>query len=292
MQEHPLAMEIIHTQASNHVINHMGLTSIHNLQSLLDHSVSSIVQALLLAEKLLDADHLREDVWTTVTDKSIAAGLQRTIQDHISHFAEELLRLCRVHDLDMNWIMRQQHGLRRFRKSFGAQGIGGAENSRYLELLKAAAQAGLSAEDSAHLAAMPEMNQMATAVHISADQSVPLNRCLKAVQASLHLLPFQKLESALRTPAWADAEAHPLRREWLHRLTLLKQRATSQILKQNSRSLLEAGISLWGGHKKWPQLQKIIHDSSSETLPQTGNGGSRLKLILALIHLESVVDES
>jgi len=292
MQQHPLAMEIIHTQATNHIINQLGLTSVHNLQSLLDRPVSSIVQALLLAEKLLDAEMLRESIWATVSDKKVAIGIQRSIQEHVSHFAEELLRLCRVHDLDMEWIARQQRGLRRFRKSLGAQGIGGAENSRYLELLKSASQAGLSSSDAAHLAAMPELTQMATAVHIGATESLPLSHCLKAVQACMHLLPFQKLESALRTPAWADAEAHPLRREWLHRLTLLKQRATGQILKQSSRSLLEGGRKLWGEHKHWPLLQQIVHGGTPDTASPATNGGARLKLILALTHLESAIDES
>jgi len=292
MPEHPLAMEIIHTQASNHIVNQLGLTAVHNLQSLLDHSVSSIVHALLLAERMLDASLLHENIWTTIADKNIAAGIQRSIQEYVSHFAEELLRLCEVHNLDMAWLTRQQNGLRRFRKSLGAQGIGGSENSRYLELLKSAAQAGLSAEDAAHLAAMPEMTQMATALHISSNQSLPLGKCLKAVQACLHLLPFQKLESALRTPAWADSEAHPLRREWLHRLTLLKHRAVAQLLTLSSRSLLDGGRTLWGGHKHWEDLQLVVHGEAVEAAGQAPDNSSRLRLILALTHLESVIDES
>lgn len=292
MQEHPLAAGIIHTQATNHIINHIGLASIHHLQSLLDQSVSKIVQALLLAETLMDADSLRESIWVTVKDKSIVARIQRNMQEQIMHFAEELLRLCQVHDLDMAWIQHQQRGLRRFRHSLGAQGIGGIENSRYLELLKAASQAGLSSDDSAHLAAMPELTQMAVAVHISSSENIALSQCLKATQACLHLLPFLALEAALRSPLWADEEAHALRREWLHRLTLLKQRSTLQLLQHKSRSLLETGTRLWAQHKHWQDLQDTIHIGWSQDSDELMAEQGKLRLILALTHLESVIDES
>ncbi|MES0372195.1 MAG: NAD-glutamate dehydrogenase domain-containing protein, partial [Mariprofundaceae bacterium] len=292
MQQHPLAAGIIHTQATNHIINHVGLVSVHHLQSLLDQSVSQIVQALLLAETVLDADSLRENIWETVKDKSIVARIQRNMQEQIMHFAEEILRLCQVLDLDMAWIQNQQRGLRRFRHSLGSQGIGGIENQRYLELLKAASKAGLSSDDSTHLAAMPELTQMAIAVHISSSEEKTLTQCLKATQACLHLLPFTALEAALRSPLWADEEAHALRREWLHRLTLLKQRATKQLLKHKPSSFLEAGTRLWGQHKHWHDLQETIQmgwlKESDELMAEQG----KLRLILALTHLESVIDES
>ena len=119
----------------------------------------------------------------------------------------ELLRLCQVNQLDMEWILKQQRGLRRFRHSMGAQGIGGVENSRYLDLLKSASQAGLSSTDAAHLAAMPELTQMAIAVYTSASEKIALPQCLKATQACMHLLPFPALEASLRSPLWADEEA-------------------------------------------------------------------------------------
>ncbi len=293
MQEHPLSTSIIHTEATNHVVNHIGLTCVHHLQSLLDHSASSIVHALLLAESLLDADQLRENVWLTVYDKSIAARIQHHLQEQIMHFAEELLRLCDVHNLDSTWIEKQQKGLRQFRNSMGALGIGGAENSRYLELLKSASQAGLSSEDAAHLAAMPELTQMGTAVHISAIKQLPLNHCLKATQACMHLLPFHPLESLLRSAAWSDPEAHSLRREWLHRLTLLKERATGQLLEEKSQAYLKQGHRLWSHHKHWAYLQDTLRSGRiSESEPLTTSETGRLRLILALTHLESVIDES
>lgn len=292
MQEHPLAAGIIHTQATNHVINHIGLVSVHHLQSLLDQSVSQIVQALLLSETLMDADSLRESIWETVKDKSIVARIQRNMQEQVMHFTEELLRLCQVHDLDMAWIQNQQRGLRRFRHSLGAQGIGGIESSRYLELLKAASQAGLSSADAAHLAAMPELTQMAIAVHISASEEIALSQCLKATQACMHLLPFTTLEAALRSPLWADEEAHALRKEWLHRLTLLKQRATHQLLQNKPKSFLEAGTKLWGQHKHWQDLQETIHIGWSQESDELMAEQGKLRLILALTHLESVIDES
>jgi len=292
MQEHPLSASIIHTEAANHVVNLIGLTAVHHLQSLLDHSVSSIVHALLLAEALLEADQLRQRAWDSVDDKTIAAQIQHHIQEQIMHFAEELLRLCDVHKLNSKWIERQQKGLRQFRNSMGALGIGGAENSRYLELLKSASQAGLSSDDASHLAAMPELTQMAPAVHISETKQLPLTHCLKATQASMYLLPFHKLESSLRSAAWADSEAHSLRREWLHRLTLLKERATGQLLSMKSEAFIESGNKLWSKHKHWPDLQETLQSELVIESEKRSSEAERLHLILSLTHLESVIDES
>ncbi|MDT8375456.1 MAG: NAD-glutamate dehydrogenase [Mariprofundaceae bacterium] len=289
---HPLASAIVHTQASNHIINHIGLTSIHHLQSLLEQPIGDIVQALMLSECLLDAVQLRRNIWTTMHDKELIIHTQWELQEQIMHFAEEILRLCPVHELDKAWIKQQQKGLRSFRKSLGVQGIGGVENSRYLEILKSTAQAGLSSADAAHLASMPELTQMATAVHISATEKTPLARCLKATQAAMHLLPFSALESSLRTPFWADREAHALRREWLYRLTLLKQKATGQLLQSPSRSLLEAGKALWGGHRDWKELQQALHRGEVTDDTELTDEAEHLRLILALTHLESIVDES
>jgi glutamate dehydrogenase len=292
MQEHPLASAIVHTQASNHIINHIGLASIHHLQSLLDHPVSDIVQALMLSECLLDAVELRQNIWSTMHDKTLIIHTQWELQEQIMHFAEEMLRLSPVHELDKTWIKQQQHGLRIFRKSLSIQGIGGIENSRYLEILKSTSQAGLSSADAAHLASMPELTQMATAIHISAMEKLPLSRCLKATQAAMHLLPFTLLESSLRTPFWADREAHALRREWLHRLTLLKQKATGQLLASRSRSLLDAGKKLWSQHRDWDEFQQAVSKGRIADRQESTDEAARLRLILALTHLESIIDES
>ena len=292
MQEHPLASAIVHTQASNHIINHIGLASIHHLQSLLDQPVSDIIQALMLSECLLDAVELRQNIWSTMHDKTLIIHTQWELQEQITHFAEEMLRLCPVHELDKTWIKQQQHGLRTFRKSLSIQGVGGVENSRYLEILKLTSQAGLSSADAAHLASMPELTQMATAVHISATEKVPLTRCLKATQSAMHLLPFALLESSLRTPFWADKEAHALRREWLHRLTLLKQKATMQLLASRSRSLLDAGKKLWSQHRDWDEFQQAVRKGWIADRRESTDEAERLRLILALTHLESIIDES
>ncbi|MCF7822140.1 MAG: NAD-glutamate dehydrogenase [Mariprofundaceae bacterium] len=292
MHEHPLASAIVHTQASNHIINHIGLTSIHHLQSLLDQPIGDIIQALMLSECLLDAVELRRNIWSTMHDKMLAVQTQRELQEQIMHFAEEILRLCPVHELDKAWIKQQQRGLRSFRKSLGIQGVGGVENSRYLDILKSTSQAGLSSADAAHLASMPELTQMASAVHISATEKTPLTRCLKATQAAMHLLPFSALESSLRTPFWADKDAHALRREWLHRLTLLKQKATSQLLQSPSRSLLETGKELWSRHRDWNELQQALHGGWITDPGESTDETEHLRLILALTHLESIIDES
>jgi len=292
MHEHPLASAIVHTQASNHIINHIGLTSIHHLQSLLDQPIGDIIQALMLSECLLDAVQLRQNIWSSMHDKTVIIHTQWTLQEQIMHFAEEILRLRPVHELDKEWIEQQKQGLRKFRKSLGVQGIGGVENSRYLVILKSTSQAGLSSTDAAHLASMPELTQMATAVDISATEKIPLTRCLKATQAAMHLLPFSSLESSLRTPFWADREAHALRREWLHRLTLLKQKATIQLLQIPSRSLLDAGTELWNQHRDWNEFQEEAHKGWMADRRESTDEAERLRLILALTHLESIIDES
>jgi len=292
MREHPLASSIVHTQTSNHIINHIGLASIHHLQSLMDRPISDIIQALMLSESLLDVAALRQNIWSTMQERTLIIHTQWELQEQIMHFAEEILRLCPVHELDMTWIKKQQRGLRMFRKSLGIQGIGGVENSRYLEILKSTSQAGLSSTDAAHLAAMPELTQMATAVHIGATEKIPLPRCLKATQAAMHLLPFALLESSLRTPFWADKEAHALRREWLHRLTLLKQKATMQLLNIGARSLLEAGRNLWSQHRDWDEFQQAARIGWIADRRESTDEAERLRLILSLTHLESIIDES
>ncbi|MFC1626559.1 NAD-glutamate dehydrogenase, partial [Pseudomonadota bacterium] len=245
-----------------------------------------------LSECLLDAVQLRQNIWSTMHDKAVVIHSQWTLQEQVMHFAEEMLRLCPVHELDKEWIKQQQQGLHKFRKSLEIQGIGGVESSRYLEILKSTSQAGLSSTDAAHLASMPELTQMATAVHISATENIPLARCLKATQAAMHLLPFSILESSLRTPFWSDKEAHALRREWLHRLTLLKQKATIQLLQIPSRSLLDAGKELWSQHRDWNEFQEEARKGWIADRRESTDEAERLRLILALTHLESIIDES
>ncbi|MDX8395600.1 MAG: NAD-glutamate dehydrogenase, partial [Mariprofundaceae bacterium] len=278
---------IIHTHASNHVINHVGLTSIHHLQSLVDAPLDHIVETLLLVDELTDAQALRQALWTQSNDPNTCNQLQHGIQEHLMHFAEELLRLCPANTLTFDWLTKQQKELRRFRKA--TQGLGYDSHDNYPKILKDAEGIGLEHIHAVHLAAMPELAQSASAIHLANDKKLPLSRCLKALQACLHLLPFVALETPLRSQYWGDAEAHELRREWLHRLTILKARAASQLLDKKSPSLLAAGKKRWGQHKHWNALQALMHPNKEKDVTK---GDKRMQLMLSLTHLEAVIDES
>jgi len=285
IESHPLAPDIIHTMAANHALNYFGLGSVHHLETLIDNATGEIVLGLLMAEYILDGDILRHAIWQEMEDTDIACQIQRALQEHLMYFAEEMLRLCPVSDLTLDWIKRQRKGLRHFRHSLAAQGIGGMENSRFLELLKTVGQAGLTPAHAAHLATMPELSQTAASLHISSTLKQPLLRCLKANQACLHLLPFCEAESPLRTATWGDEDTHALRREWLHRLAMLKSQAIQQLLTIRHRNLLQAGEALWAKHRHWNSIQRLRAELD-ESEPE------RMKLLLLLTRLESLITES
>jgi glutamate dehydrogenase len=285
IEAHPLASEIIHTMAANHTLNHFGLGSVHHLETLIDNPTGEIVLGLLMAEYMLDGDVLRHTIWQEIEDTDIACQIQRAMQEHLIRFAEEMLRLCPVSELTLDWIKQQRKGLRHFRHSLAAQGIGGMENSRFLGLLKTVGQAGLDPAHAAHLATMPELSQTATSLHLSSTLAQPLPRCLKANQACLHLLPFYEAESPLRTATWGDEDTHALRREWLHRLTMLKSQAIRQLLTLRHRDLLQAGETLWAKHRHWDNIQHLRAELDE-------NEPDRMKLLLLLARLESLITES
>jgi len=287
---HALANEIIYTQAANHVVNHMGLGAVHHLQTLLDNSAAEMVEALLIAETMLDAASLRESIWLEVADIEIAARMHRGLQEGILRFAEEVLRLCKIEELTCEWITEQQKGLHHFRKSLAAQGIGGMENSRYLSLLKTIAQIGLPTSDAAHLAAMPELAHAACAVHLASSMKRPLSECLQASQACLHVLPIEQMEEPLRSPEWGGEDAHSLRREWLHRLALLKERAIRQLLAQDSKEYIRIGEELWCQHPHWSELESF--GIPPEETDAEHAESRRMRLMLALTRLEAIVNHT
>ena len=291
IHQHPLKAGISHTQIANHILNHMGLMSIHHLQSLLDVPVSHICEALMIAETLMDIPELQKALHNAHIPDHTMQQVQHDMQEYILHFAEELLRLFDIQAWDKAWLKQQQQGMRRFRKSLPAQGVGGSENSRFLSLLKSAGKVGLELEDGTHLAALPELAQMAIATYLSSKLSLPLNRCLHAMQSTLHLLPFAALEAPMRSSEWGSEDAHPLRREWLSRLTILKARAAEQLLQKTTKNFLKTGESCWSQHKNWGKIQQF----SMESLQQgEANGSSneqrRMRLMLAFTQLEAIIE--
>jgi len=275
--DHPLANEIIHTQVVNHVVNHMGLCAVHHLETLLDASTSHIVEALLIAEALLDVAPLRDAIWQDVADVELATGLLHELQEHQMLFAENLLRLCPVETLDMAWITRHQRGLLKFRQQASCS------------VDEKLAASGLADEHIHHMALMPQLAQSACAVHLASSMKMNLGRCLNASRVCLEILPIDEMEQPLRSPEWADDEAHMLRREWLHRLTLLQNRAIASLLHSPGQQFDYVAEQLWKQHPYWSALDTYRQQLEDTSVNQESR---RLRLLLALSRLESIVDAS
>lgn len=289
---HPLAAEIIHTQATNHVVNHLGLGATHHLESLLDASVSEIIEALLIAEALLDTELLRETIWSQAGDKARAVNLQRGLQEYLMLFAEGLLRLCPVRKLGADWLQRQQKGLRLFRRTLIRRGMEGFGDNNHSAFMTDIAESELNEADALHLAAIPHLARSAPAVHLSASMQQTLNRSLQASHACLKLLPFEEMTTALRSAGWGSTDAHKLRREWLHRLTLMQSRAIAQLLGQKDNRFERAGRKLWSRHRHWQELQAFREQAAEQPPGKEIDEADRLRLLLALARLESVVARS
>jgi len=297
--KHPLAAEIIHTQAANHAVNHFGLSAVHHLQTMLDASVSDMIEALLIAETVTDAASLREAIWGSGSDMEIILCLQNTLQEKLMLFAEELIRLCPVEHLDMSWINKQQKGIRQFRHAISDLGVGILADSSHTELVDSIAISELSQEHALHMAAMPVLSQSACALHLASVTGRPLAQCLKASQACLKMLPVEHLEMPLRTSDWGDDDAHNLRKEWLHRLTILKNKAITQLLDQPDKQYMRAGQKLWHSHRLWPEMEPFLSTHAYEKFESEQKTGEarraesrRMRLLLALTRLESIVENS
>jgi len=276
--QHPLTRELINTEVTNHIINHMGLCTIHHLETLMNDSTGHIVEALLIAEALLDSSVLREAIWNDVQDMEQAITLQHGLQESQMLFAENLLRLCPVSKLDQAWIATQQRGLRRFRQQMSSE----------LVVAPQLLATGLSEQHARHLSLMPILAQSACAVHLASSLHISLNRCLSASRVCLGVLPFDEMERPLRSPEWADDDAHNLRREWLHRLTLLQNRAIASLLAKPGQPLDTRAASLWQQHPYWADIQSFKKHLQD---PEASQESRRMRLMLALTRLEAIVDQ-
>jgi len=284
LPHHPLAAEIVATQAANHVVNHLGLTAALQLQTLLDRPGDEIVEGLMIAESLLDAASLRESIWQQIGDVESAAMLQHALQEQVQRFAEELLQLQPAYGPDAVWLHAQGTAFAHFRHTLAAAGQGGRE------LLQSFTQLGLDAKQAAHLATMPELSHMAAALHLAAAKQQPMSHCLQATLSCLKLLPFVAMEMPLRSADWADESAQPLRREWLHRLIHLKTVAIVQLLEAGHADPLQAGEERWKRHPHWQELQAFESTFAEEAGESAEN--RRMQLLLALTRLETLVEES
>ena len=296
---HPLANEIICTQAANYAVNHFGMAAVHHVQSMLDVSVSDIIEALLIAEAVTGAADLREAIWSSGGDMEIILYLQRMLQEKLILFAEDLLRLSPMEHLDMGWITSQQKGLTRFRHDISNMGIGMLAGGSYSELMDSISISELDQQHALHMAAIPVLSQSACALHLASITRRPLKQCLKASQACLKLLPIEHLEAPLRSPDWGEDDAHNLRREWLNRLTMLKNRAITQLLVQPDKNYIQAGQKLWHEHRLWPKIAPFLaghSEATNETAAAPGEPrraeSRRMRLLLALTRLEAIVENS
>ncbi|MDQ6970229.1 MAG: NAD-glutamate dehydrogenase [Mariprofundus sp.] len=294
--QHPLSSEIIHTQAANHIVNHIGLAAVHHLQSMLDSTVSHIVEALLIAETVLDSGLLQIAIWDDRHDMEIALHLQRMLQEQLMLFAEALLRLCPVETLSRDWIETQQHGLADFMKAITDPGMAALAGNNHADLLDSIANSSLSQTHALHMAAMPQLARSACAVHLASTMDIPLQRCLLASQACLKVLPIEEMEVPLRSADWGSEDAHNLRREWLHRLTLLQSRAIAQLLRQPGTDFEAVAIQLWHKHVHWPAIEAYREQYMQGDAAPAVSGEARrseskqMRLLLALTQLESVID--
>lgn len=292
IQQHPLRASLAHTCIANRVINLNGLTSVHHLQSLIDVPVAEVCESLLIAEQLLNSQPIYQGIQASHGDAHMLNEIQQSMQEYHLQFAEELLHLCDIRNLSQHWLTTQLRGLRQFKKTEAIMGVSGIENTRFLELLREAMRSGLSNDNAASLAMLPELSQMAPAIFLSNDKGIPLSYCLHAIQATLHLLPFSAIEIPMRSSEWGEGEAHSLRREWLHRLTRLKARAAACLLQKKMSDYLESGEKLWDSHRHWQSLQEFaieftqqIRDKHAATEPQ------RMRLMLMMAKLESVIED-
>jgi len=260
---HPLAGHILHTMAANHVVNYIGIGSVHHLQSLLQHPAGEVVIGLLSAEYLLDGEALRLRIWQESTAHSEAIGMQRRLQELILRFAEDLLRLCPVQGMDEEWLQTRRAELRRHARSQLADD----------ESLQA------------RLAIIPELSRSASALYLSAGMQLPLSRALTASRVCHDLLPLHVMQAALRTPEWSDDTAHQLRREWLHRLSDMRTRAIRQLLASGHRDLHYAGLNLWSAHPCWPELT-ALRQRKPDDQPE------RMELLLLLTRCEALLSEN
>ncbi len=281
---HPLASEIIHTVVANHIVNHLGLGAVHHLESMVDHSVGDLIEALLISESVLETAPLRDAIWQYIPDSDRAIQLQLELQKQTQHFAEELLRLCPIKKIDQAWVKKQQRGLSAFCGSVIKGGLSATNTTD------------LDSEISDRIAVISELAHTVCALHISSSRGLPLARCLSASKACLRLLPIWQMEELLRSSDWGQPDAHNLRREWLQRLILLEEKATCHLLDNSKTNFEKIGRSTWHQHHLWPLVEPFMRgakEDDTESIEERGRSESRrTQLLLGLTQLESIIDNS
>ncbi len=281
---HPLAEKIAHTGAAGRLVDRFGLFAISHLEDLIATATPvAVAHGLFAADHLLGADKLRTAIWNEVPDQGAAVRMQVALQGHLQHFAEELLRLRPVSDFSGEWLKEQRSHFVRFAKMAEQISVEAPFNALCVGKSDAMAM-GLSAKNAARLCAMPVLARCGVALDAGVRRKIPLSRCLAANQAVFKLLPFLALEQQLRTPEWGTDATRALRREWLHRIILMRSRAVDTVLSSRARDLFATGEKRWCQHSGW--------DGITELIPRTrpGEKADPMDVILLLTRLESLID--
>jgi len=246
---HPLARDISHTRVSSYIINRFGLISINYLQNLTFSDADEVVQAILIADALLETSvHYDAEFQGGEGD----LGAWYLLQQQVLDFANGMLAMKSHMNIDAQWLSTTTRALGAYAKKQGCE--------------------------------KSDLAGLVTAIVLSDKEGQPLNKCLKATQQCLDTLPFDLLSNTLRTPLWASDDAHALRNEWLGRLMQLKIHAAQGLLKYSGKRR-DVLLNHWITH---PLQQKLIELLKAES--GLGQEEQRLRCILALTHLQSIVE--
>lgn len=284
--KHPLAEKIAHTEAAGRLVDRFGLFAISHLEDLITTTQPvDAAHGLFAADRLLGAHKLRTAIWEEVADQAAAVRMQVALQGHLQHFAEELLRLRPVSDFSGEWLEEQRAHFVRFAKVAEQASVEAPFNTLCVGKPDAMAL-GLSARNAAWLCSMPVLARCGVAIDVGIRLKTPLSRCLSAGRTVFMLLPFLALERQLRTPSWARDPIRALRREWLHRIILMRSCAIETVLKGRSRDLFATGARLWHHHPGWNGILELIPriDTREDADP--------MAVILLLTRLESLIDDT
>jgi glutamate dehydrogenase len=264
-------------------VERFGLFAVGDLEELTGAPVAEVVQALLIAEHLLGAEPLALALWHRDTPLEATVRTQADLHRSLVDFAEELLRLCPVADLSLDWMRAQRPHFARFGRRVEREGRAG--DGAFARRMAQARAAELSEARAAEAAALPVLSRCGVALHAAARMGTPLPRALAANRAVFALLPFLAAEAQLRGPAWeAEEMTHQLRVEWLHRLAGMRERAVERLLAAPAREPLAAGRRLWHAHPGWDALAGLTRQMAEA--PEA----DPMRTVLLLTRLETLID--
>ena len=247
VRAHPLAAEIVAVEATNRVVNGIGLAAVSALADMTGAAEAEIVEALLVADHLLDGEALREAIWHRPAHGEIAAELHHTLSEHVLHLAEGLLRLC-----NLAWFRPPR--LARWARSLARLAVaampeeGARATADRLALVRRLAEAGLSMEVATRYVSATVLAGVAPVLRVARMGGVSLARAWHAWRRLVEVVPIGEIESELRSAVWGEREAHALRGLVLARTGALKAKAIERLVRapalaaQWQQALEEAGI--------------------------------------------------